>query len=593
MTDTTASPSPSKSAGEPVDDRPPKSKISSRESAAKSTQQTDFFRETVESVLIAFMLAFLFRTFVAEAFVIPTGSMATTLMGRHRDLECEKCRYPYQVSASSEVTDNGARKVDADGRPVTYVSETICPMCRWKMDTSDEKKHPSYKGDRIIVSKFGVGGPRRWDVIVFRYPEEAATNYIKRCVGLPNETLMIRNGDILVRPSGAADFEIARKPPQTMLAMLRDVYDNDYVVDSMTKNGWPTRWQACPMDLNSLLQAGWSPGNQRPWTEPPASPNGWTTDDGSRSFIANGKSDKPVWLRYQHFTPYPYDYPPHNMSWVKNDWKELKKGKIKYSPQPFFIADFIAYNEGFVTGAQYRNPNSNPAWVGDLALECELTPKSYQGEIVLELIEGLHFFRCRLDLEQRGVELSIDDGNHAFEGQGNEPGSNTVLAKQALPDGGPIRIMFSNVDNELRVWINGDLVEFDGATRFDLPIKQEEIRSQDIRSIKNFSPIGIASKGAAARVNHLRVLSDIYYRACDIDGRSVPPSKEPHYTLEKDQFFVLGDNSSKSKDARMWKKQQYVDRKLLIGKALFIYWPHSWDSPLPFTPNAKRMGFIR
>ena len=59
-------------------------------------------RETVESIVIAFVLAFLFRTFEAEAFVIPTGSMAPTLMGRHKDVDCPKCGYRYQVSASEE-----------------------------------------------------------------------------------------------------------------------------------------------------------------------------------------------------------------------------------------------------------------------------------------------------------------------------------------------------------------------------------------------------------------------------------------------------------------------------------------------------------
>ena len=38
-------------------------------------------KETIESILIAFILAFIFRGFVVEAFVIPTGSMATTLLG--------------------------------------------------------------------------------------------------------------------------------------------------------------------------------------------------------------------------------------------------------------------------------------------------------------------------------------------------------------------------------------------------------------------------------------------------------------------------------------------------------------------------------
>ncbi len=64
-----------------------------------------FGRETIESIVVAFTLALLFRTFEAEAFVIPTGSMATTLMGRHKDLECEACGHGYQVGASREEDD--------------------------------------------------------------------------------------------------------------------------------------------------------------------------------------------------------------------------------------------------------------------------------------------------------------------------------------------------------------------------------------------------------------------------------------------------------------------------------------------------------
>ena len=41
---------------------------------------------------------------------------------------------------------------------------------------------------------------------------------------------------------------------------------------------------------------------------------------------------------------------------------------------------------------------------------------------------------------------------------------------------------------------------------------------------------------------------------------------------------MLGDNSAKSKDGRLWGPDDYwVPRELLIGKALFIYWPHSWN----------------
>jgi signal peptidase I len=59
-------------------------------------------RETVESIVVAFTLALLFRAFEAEAFVIPTGSMAPTLMGRHKDLVCESCGLDFRVGASAE-----------------------------------------------------------------------------------------------------------------------------------------------------------------------------------------------------------------------------------------------------------------------------------------------------------------------------------------------------------------------------------------------------------------------------------------------------------------------------------------------------------
>ena len=62
-------------------------------------------RETVESVVVAFTLALLFRAFEAEAFVIPTGSMATTLMGRHKDLVCESCARDFRVGCSAEEDD--------------------------------------------------------------------------------------------------------------------------------------------------------------------------------------------------------------------------------------------------------------------------------------------------------------------------------------------------------------------------------------------------------------------------------------------------------------------------------------------------------
>jgi signal peptidase I len=72
--------------------------------------------------------------------------------------------------------------------------------------------------------------------------------------------------------------------------------------------------------------------------------------------------------------------------------------------------------------------------------------------------------------------------------------------------------------------------------------------------------------------------------------------------LEEGQFLALGDNSGESRDSRLWAGpgvESYVPRDLLIGKALFIYWPHSQNRipgthiPFPFFPNFSRMWVIR
>src|SRR5690349_20681170 len=64
-------------------------------------------RESVESFVVVFV-AFLVLSLEAEGFVIPTGSMAPTLMGRHKEIICPECGYLYTVNADCEVDSNGS-----------------------------------------------------------------------------------------------------------------------------------------------------------------------------------------------------------------------------------------------------------------------------------------------------------------------------------------------------------------------------------------------------------------------------------------------------------------------------------------------------
>src|SRR5436853_4162611 len=70
--------------------------------AAANPPEKENIKETIESILVAFILAFVFRAFVVEAFVIPSGSMAPTLLGAHMRYRCEECGYQFDVNYPSE-----------------------------------------------------------------------------------------------------------------------------------------------------------------------------------------------------------------------------------------------------------------------------------------------------------------------------------------------------------------------------------------------------------------------------------------------------------------------------------------------------------
>ena len=61
------------------------------------------------------------------------------------------------------------------------------------------------------------------------------------------------------------------------------------------------------------------------------------------------------------------------------------------------------------------------------------------------------------------------------------------------------------------------------------------------------------------------------------------------FRLGPDEFLMLGDNSSKSKDGRLWgnrrgaARRHAVPRSALVGKAFYIYWPHG----VPFLNNGR------
>ncbi|AQT69414.1 Signal peptidase I [Anaerohalosphaera lusitana] len=161
---------------------------------------------TFEWLLIAVVLAFVFRAFVVEAFRIPTGSMAETLRGDHYHLRCPRCGYEYDLGTDE----------------VSELPHARCPSCAYW--ASPEVMPAVTNGDRIFVSKaaYQFKEPDRWDVVVFKYPIRPEENYIKRLIAKPGETVELIDGDVYI------DGLIRRKPPKVQDELWMPLYINDY-----------------------------------------------------------------------------------------------------------------------------------------------------------------------------------------------------------------------------------------------------------------------------------------------------------------------------------------------------------------------------
>lgn len=153
-----------------------------------SEEIKSFFKELISIVVIAFVLAMVLRTFVVEGRIIPTGSMLPTIQLQ----------------------------------------------------------------DRVMVNKFiyYFKEPERGDIVVFDPPEvlNSKEDYIKRVIGLPGETIEIKNatvyvdGEALVEPYLYEIINYEFGPvvvPEDALFVMGD--NRNLSFDSHRWNAWLTR----------------------------------------------------------------------------------------------------------------------------------------------------------------------------------------------------------------------------------------------------------------------------------------------------------------------------------------------------------------
>lgn len=578
------------------------------------------WRETVESIAMAVILALLFRGFVAEAFVIPTGSMAPTLRGRHKDVQCPECGLWFQTGASDEMSRD-------DSKPNASVVAGTCPSCRFTrpINVFERANDDSFNGDRIIVSKFiyDFAPPQRWDVIVFKFPGDATQNYIKRLIGLPNETVRVQGGNIWIRQGKEGEFQIARKPPDKLVALLQLVSDSDHISRSVLAAKWPLEW-------HEELPLGAANGQ---WTTEQTGPT-------SVAFWCDAMGEGVKWLRFRRIVP------------TKDEWTDHLLADPPTRPSQVagasgeLITDFYSYDTAQVrdlgVGGTLESIDQTPVnppprferaspygqdWVDDLAVECLADVQGNSGTLILDLVRAGVHHRCEINVTNGAAQLSradLADNRVPFSDENKS--FDAVKASTSVRGPGKYRLRLSNCDHQVLLWVNGHVVAFDGPTTYaSEPLVMPVTTPRDRGDLQ---PARVGARNLAVRLSQLRIYRDKYYIAQkksddeqdqnedfpfvpELDELLKSPDEWPghlyfrqrgfvEFQLGPDQFFPMGDNSPASQDGRTWpdgivkmSTPNYVRRDLLIGKAMFVYWPHTWNRPVPFTPNPTQMRPIR
>ncbi|MFT7617428.1 MAG: signal peptidase I [Planctomycetota bacterium] len=299
-------------------------------------EEPPILRDLIESFAFAIIMALVIKNFLAEAYKVPTGSMEPTIHGAQEN------------------------------------------------------------GDRILVNKLVnlIRDPLRWEIWVFKYPNNRQVNYVKRIVGVGPESISIIDGDIYTAPFGTTEqslrllLEERRLRIETKPRSVQEAIFARYPRILPDKTAW---------DSLEAFRDDWivSRSNLPGATE-------WNFDGGIVG-VCGGRS----MVHFRH--------------------------EIKDQRDPFQDVGTTNHYGEFE--------------VGDLRLDFVCNPRQKEGMILCEIRDP------QLDEFVR-AEIPIEGGSNTG---GVYIGKRRMLSldKGLVPVGKESRIRFTNVDNQIELEING------------------------------------------------------------------------------------------------------------------------------------------
>jgi signal peptidase I len=515
---------------------------------------------TLQSLIVAFVLAMTFRGFVTEGFVIPTGSMAPTLMGEHLLLQSDQTGLQYPADAK------GYKQASAVYDPMLGSGY---PMPAARVRTTQKTR----MGDRILVLKslYPFAEPDRFDVVVFKNPTNPdgdAENYIKRLIGLPDEAVWLVDGDVFVGPADEPDdygaYEIQRKPEHIQRAVWQPVHDSDFM----------------PGKLDRL-----APRYRAPW-----SGVHWQTQDRRNYRCDTAEMSTLVWdaeqLRLSDWTPYNM----FSLMGAGRNRDDLNVSDVRVS------ADIVADQPGL--GVMFELEARDHLYefsIADGRATTRIRPLAQPGNWIAEQ-------SAEVDMPEAGRVYSVefwhtDQAMHIFV-------NGRRIGDPLEYDWSPCQRIEQSFDLLFEEWTRKppDVQPTEAMLRWtfsgspltlhrvrvdrDLYYRPETLTGQAQRNPTHPDHAQLVRRHSAAFGTH--------------------PDKPA--VLGPDHYFMLGDNSPASSDSRLWGNPHpfvaeqiddspfLVHRKLLLGKAWVVYFPALY--PLSANgrgviPDFGRLRFIR
>lgn len=501
--------------------------------------------DTLQSLIVAFVLAMTFRGFVAEGFVIPTGSMAPTLMGAHVELHSSVTGYSFPAGLDQ-------RRVNLD--------DAVDPMLGQNYSAGTALMSPTTggprAGDRILVLKglYSFSEPKRYDVVVFKNPTDPkgeAGNYIKRLVGLPNETVWIADGDVFVKRDGESEFQIQRKPDHVQRALWQPIHNSDYA----------------PLNPGRL---------DRYYSGPPWRGERWDTT--GRSYRSDDAS--PTTLEWDITEMRLDDWPSYNMLGQRSP------GLIPVSDLRI-AAGIVPDQDGLETRLELLARSH----VFEFSIANDTATVRYRHADDLDgpwIDEQSQSIRSRRAGRVRNVEFwHVDQTMRIF-----------------IDNREVVRLEYE--------WSPEERIEY--ATGLEdrralLAASNGAVEESQVRWHFSGSPVTLH------RVRVDRDLYYRAATLEENQQRNEPTIRGPAFgthpdnlaVLGPDQFYMLGDNSQASLDSRLWGSPHplvaaqvddspfVVHRDLLLGKAWVVYFPAMYPlrDGVPVIPDFGRLRYIR